>query len=305
MANTRNTDQMTWNVKIVDPATGFPTPEFLRKFNGQRNLNEGLAQVIGLLDVNILAGTGLTGGGLLGDLTDITLTLDDEYVEDLVGTMLVDTADVTLTYTDATGEISADLTPTGVAAGTYGDATNVPQITVDANGRVTDVVDVPITGGGGSSMKYMGLSRMSGNDSVSTTFSASFWGGRFIVADKDATITKLLFWATQAAPTADIVVAIYSDNAGLVDALIATSSTVNGATAGLNEITLTTPLVLNEGDAVWAGIQITNAGIRMASSDGIGGAYFFDGTLTPPNPASAATYTSAGSQTWSSMWLSE
>lgn len=41
-----------------------------------------------------------------------------------------------------TGEIS--LEPTGVTADTYGDATNVPQFEVDAEGRVVDAVDVAI-----------------------------------------------------------------------------------------------------------------------------------------------------------------
>lgn len=51
------------------------------------------------------------------------------------------------------GNLSADrtlsLTDTGVTPGTYGDATNSPQITVDEKGRITSVVDVPISGGGG------------------------------------------------------------------------------------------------------------------------------------------------------------
>lgn len=38
----------------------------------------------------------------------------------------------------------------GATPGTYGDATNVPQITVNAFGHVTGVVDIPITGGGGA-----------------------------------------------------------------------------------------------------------------------------------------------------------
>lgn len=40
------------------------------------------------------------------------------------------------------------LTATGVTAGTYGDASNVAQITVDAKGRITAAVDVPIADAG-------------------------------------------------------------------------------------------------------------------------------------------------------------
>lgn len=37
----------------------------------------------------------------------------------------------------------------GVTPGTYGNGTNVAQVTVDAKGRVLNVVNVPIIGGGG------------------------------------------------------------------------------------------------------------------------------------------------------------
>lgn len=51
------------------------------------------------------------------------------------------------------GALNSDLTishaVSGVVADTYGDSTHVPQITVDENGHITDVVDVPISGGGG------------------------------------------------------------------------------------------------------------------------------------------------------------
>lgn len=80
MANKRNIDPLGWNVKVVDPDTGFPTPEFMLKFNGQAQLNDGLAEVVGLLDVNLIAGTGLDGGGLLGNLANITFTLEDTAV---------------------------------------------------------------------------------------------------------------------------------------------------------------------------------------------------------------------------------
>ena len=45
---------------------------------------------------------------------------------------------------------SGALSPSGVTAGTYGDATNVAQFTVDVNGIITSAVDVPIAAGAGT-----------------------------------------------------------------------------------------------------------------------------------------------------------
>lgn len=72
-----------------------------------------------------------------------------ERAQDAIGSALTNSANVTFTYDDGANTISADLTATGVAADTYGDATHVPQITVDAKGRVTAVTDVEIEGAGG------------------------------------------------------------------------------------------------------------------------------------------------------------
>lgn len=47
------------------------------------------------------------------------------------------------------GNITLQLANTAVTPGTYGDATNAPQITVDSKGRITGVINIPITGGGG------------------------------------------------------------------------------------------------------------------------------------------------------------
>lgn len=69
----------------------------------------------------VLAGTGLTGGGALS--SDVTLAIA------------------------AGGVGPSQLAATGVVAGTYGDATNVPSLTVDASGRVTAASLVPITRG--------------------------------------------------------------------------------------------------------------------------------------------------------------
>jgi hypothetical protein len=49
----------------------------------------------------------------------------------------------------STGEATINLADTAVSAGTYGSSTTVPQVTVDAQGRVTNVTNVAVSGGGG------------------------------------------------------------------------------------------------------------------------------------------------------------
>ena len=67
----------------------------------------------------VIAGTGMTGGGQLS--SNVTLSV-------------------------ATGGItSTQLSTTGVTAGSYGDATNIPIFTVDSNGRVTAATTIAAT----------------------------------------------------------------------------------------------------------------------------------------------------------------
>jgi hypothetical protein len=62
------------------------------------------------------------------------------------GKVIADTADIE--FVDVGSDVGFSLTETAVAAGTYGDATNVPQITVDSKGRITGVVNITISSGG-------------------------------------------------------------------------------------------------------------------------------------------------------------
>lgn len=52
---------------------------------------------------------------------------------------------------DLTADRTFDLADTAVTPGTFGDATNVSQITVDQQGRITSAQNVPVQGGGGGS----------------------------------------------------------------------------------------------------------------------------------------------------------
>jgi hypothetical protein len=89
----------------------------------------------------------LTGGSdLSADLTlGIELTAEAERIRDVVGTALLDSANIDLTADDAGDTITADLTATGVTAATYGDSTHVGQFTVDAKGRLSSAASIAIT----------------------------------------------------------------------------------------------------------------------------------------------------------------
>lgn len=80
----------------------------------------------------------------------------------------------------------------GVTPGTYGDATHVPQVTVDANGRVTAASNVAIVGGGGSSLMIAADVSTSAAD-VSTGLSFA------VVSGKTYTVRGTLFLADTSA----------------------------------------------------------------------------------------------------------
>lgn len=96
-----------------------------------------------LLDVSgvpttrqVLAGTGLTGGGTLAN--DVTLSIAPNGVD------------------------STLMSLTGVAAGTYGSSAQTPLITVDAAGRVESIVLVGIAGTAGGTVTNVSLSLSDG-----------------------------------------------------------------------------------------------------------------------------------------------
>lgn len=89
--------------------------------------------------------------GLLTAAADVAIAIPSSQVtdfveaaQDAIGSILLDDSDIDFTYDDATPNITATLTTTGVTGASYGSATAIPTYTVDSKGRLTAAADVAI-----------------------------------------------------------------------------------------------------------------------------------------------------------------
>ena len=82
-------------------------------------------------------------GTLVGTLKYVTDNFSKKAITS-VGNALQNSSNVDMNFNEETLEIDSDLTETGVSAGTYGNATNVVQVTIDEYGRIIAITTIPV-----------------------------------------------------------------------------------------------------------------------------------------------------------------
>jgi hypothetical protein len=156
---------------IVD-ARGFPTPFFIRfiqdRGGGLTDLEATIIALQEIIDIfsnrEIIAGDVLNGGGKLFD-----------------------------------GDVTLDHDTSLVVPGTYGDSTNIPQITVDEFGHIQEIVESPAAGGGGGGSGLI-LGGVNGSIAAGTTAQAT--KGVAFIPSRDMSIHGITF-AVDPAASAD------------------------------------------------------------------------------------------------------
>ena len=139
--------------------TGLATVAYTGNFNDLSNKPTSLGTVtsVSVLPHNGVSGTVINSTStpgitvILGDIMPNSITATSTvYGSNLSGT---NTGDQTITLSgdingSGTGIISTSLSAVNSSIGTYGNATTVPQFTVDATGRILSVTNVPIATSG-------------------------------------------------------------------------------------------------------------------------------------------------------------
>lgn len=218
------------------------------------------------------APTGTAGGDLTGNFPNPTIAANAVGSAEIIDAAIA-TADL------ANASVTAGkLSNTAVTAGSYGTATQVSQITVDAQGRITGAVNTTIAGVAPSGAAGGDLTGTYPNPTVAANAisSSEITDGSITSAD----ITDLTI------ATADLANASVND--AKISAVAPSKITAGGATSGQ---------VLKWNGTNWIP-QVDNAGTGTVTSiiagAGLsGGTITTTGTISLPNTGTAGTYGSA------------
>lgn len=194
---------------------------------------------------------------------------------------------------DGGGNLSSDITidhgNSSVTPGTYGDSTHVPQLTVDAQGHITNVSPVAISGGGGARTT---IGDISSSLNARATPTVNFYLMRFITVDEAFTLSKVAFMMDSAVATTRYQPFVYgvTSAVGAPGTLLGSGPQVIGVTAGYNEAPLTSPVALTKGQQVWVGASVTTAAFaNLWHGSGLGAFATNGGSTVPAGTAPAVT----------------
>lgn len=239
-----------------------------------------------------------------------TPTLTQDHI--FVGNASNVAADVAMSG-DATIVASGALTlaNTAVTPGSYGDATHVPQLTVDSKGRLTLVANVAITGGGGTGVNTATLSvsasttagelaasigeiftptiniQVTGLGIVITTVTSGVY--KFGIAPYDRGTNKIT-----SAPT---YTPTYTEASGALKSIYVNFASPVSLTAGTSYIIFVVRTDSTAGVSQTVGDTPANAqapGIFLSATSGVS-AYH----LASTGPTTSDTWSSSGGGVWS------
>jgi len=223
-----------------------------------------------------------------------------------------------------TGNVSVYLNPTGVSAATYGDATHVPQIAVNAQGQITSASNVAITSSSGVTRVDSGTGLTGGPITTSGTLSianTSVAAGSYGTASSVPTIAINAQGQITSASNTSIAISgsavsgNISGNAANVTGVVGITNGGTGATSAsaartnlgagtvssvatsgsVNGITLTGGPITTSGTVTLGGTlsgisnsQLTNSAVTINTGTGLsgGGTVSLGGSLTLTNTVS-------------------
>lgn len=178
------------------------------------------------------------------------------------------------------GTLSAVLTNV-VTAGTYGDATNVPQFTVDSQGRITGVTLVPITAGAGT-VTYVGLS----GSEFTFTGSPITTSGTIGISLAASGVSAGSYGSSTQVPVITV------NNKGIITSI--TTAAISGGSGTVTSVALTLPTPTNPAFSV-TGSPITSSGTFAITANGTTSEYVRgDGSLATFPAIPSGTVTSVG-----------
>ncbi len=179
-------------------------------------------------------------------IDDVNTTLA-EYIYDTVGGAVTGGTGITITNSDVGNTSTVSITNTAVTAGTYGSATAIPVLIINAQGQVTGASTVSIT-------TTLGIAGDTGTDSIAlATDTITFAGGTGLTSavnsstntvtfDIDTTVATLTGTQTLTNKTIDLTSNTLVATSAQIAAAV-TDETGSGALVFANTPTLVTPVL--------------------------------------------------------------